>query len=216
MYAALTDVVICPRCGPAWGLVLLAERVSDRRVLAGQFGCPNCRERYGVEGGFADLRPSSAPSPGAGGEPLERSEDRAAAVRLAALMGLGEGAALALVAGPAARLAPGVAGLLEGLEVIAVHEALGGWAEEPGVSRFAAAARLPFRGRSMGGVVLSGAVSTALLEEGARVLADPGRLVLEDAPADAETRLERASFEVVAREGGTVVARRRVGARMGL
>ncbi|HEX7117627.1 MAG TPA: hypothetical protein VF212_02485 [Longimicrobiales bacterium] len=206
MHAALTDVVICPRCGPGWGMILLADRVSERRVLAGRFGCPNCRQSFGVDGGFADLRPAPVP---VGGEPLGRSADRTAAMRLAALMGLGEGAARALVAGPAARLAAELAGLLEGLEVIAVDDALGGWAEEPGVSRFAAADRLPFRNRSMGGVALSGSASAAWLEEGARVLGDAGRLVLEDAPADAEPRLERASLDIVAREARTVVARRR-------
>ena len=57
MNVVLTDHLVCPRCGPPFGLVLLARDVRDRRVRQGEFGCPNCRDRFPVEGGFADLRP---------------------------------------------------------------------------------------------------------------------------------------------------------------
>ena len=57
MHILLTDRLACPRCGPEFGLVLLAHEVRDRRVLEGDLGCPNCREAYPVREGFADLRP---------------------------------------------------------------------------------------------------------------------------------------------------------------
>ncbi len=57
MNIGLVDHLVCPRCGPPFGLVLLAHDVQDHRVRAGEFGCPNCRDRFPVEGGFADLRP---------------------------------------------------------------------------------------------------------------------------------------------------------------
>ena len=63
MNIGLVDHLVCPRCGPPFGLVLLAHEVRDRRVSEGEFGCPNCRDRFPVEGGFADLRP---PPRGAG------------------------------------------------------------------------------------------------------------------------------------------------------
>lgn len=63
MNAVLVDHLVCPRCGPPNGLVLLAHDVRDRRVHEGEFGCPNCRDRFPVEGGFGDLRP---PPRGAG------------------------------------------------------------------------------------------------------------------------------------------------------
>lgn len=56
MDVALSDLLTCPRCGPMYGLVLLPYEVSDRRVRSGVLGCANCRERYPVEGGVADLR----------------------------------------------------------------------------------------------------------------------------------------------------------------
>lgn len=52
----LTDRLTCPRCGPTFGLILLAERMVDRRVRDGTLGCPNCRDAFPVVDGFADLR----------------------------------------------------------------------------------------------------------------------------------------------------------------
>ena len=46
MHILLTDVVTCPRCGPEFGLILLADRFEERRVMQGRLGCPNCREEY--------------------------------------------------------------------------------------------------------------------------------------------------------------------------
>jgi uncharacterized protein YbaR (Trm112 family) len=208
MFVPLTDIVTCPRCGPEWGLVLLAERVAERRVLEGRFGCPNCRETFAVASGFADLRPAGTESEAAG-EPLTPTDGRDAAIRLAALMGLGGGPPRALLSGPVAAHARALAALMEGFEVVVVGMATADWDEEAGVSRFAAAGRLPFRDRCMGGVTLSGPAADAFLEEGARVLSGAGRMVLEGAPAGCEARLADAGLEIVAREGGTVVARRK-------
>lgn len=57
MHLLVTDRLSCPRCGPTFGLILLADDLRDRRVLEGALGCANCRERYPVRGGFGDLRP---------------------------------------------------------------------------------------------------------------------------------------------------------------
>ncbi len=57
MNVALVDHLVCPRCGPPNGLLLLAHDVRDRRVHEGEFGCPNCRDRFPVVDGFGDLRP---------------------------------------------------------------------------------------------------------------------------------------------------------------
>lgn len=67
MNAVLVDHLVCPRCGPPNGLVLLAHDVRDRRVHEGEFGCPNCRDRFPVVGGFGDLRPPPR-GPGPGGD----------------------------------------------------------------------------------------------------------------------------------------------------
>lgn len=206
MFAGLTDVLSCPRCGPEHGLVLLADRVEPPRVLEGTLGCPSCHERYPITAGFADLRTSPNSLPGAEDAPEPGGGE--AAVRLAALLGVGQGLGHVLIAGEAARFAPGIAALVEGLEVVAIDEALAGWPEEAGVSRLAADASIPFRTASMRGVVLSGVAADAMLEEGARVAGMRGRLVLEDAPESAEERLANVGLGVAAREGRTLVATR--------
>lgn len=210
MDVALTDVLSCPRCGSRFGLVLLADEVADRRVLEGWLGCANCRERYRVSEGFADLRPQPA-SPlhaaGSGPAPTAAPASPEPATRLAALMGLAPGPRnFSLLVGDVARLAPAVAELVEGAEVVAVDPGAVAWREAAGVSRMAVGATLPFFNRSMRGVALSGKAGGALLEEGARVLHPMGRLVLQDVPGEVVERLAAAGLRVAAREGATAVA----------
>lgn len=208
MHILLTDLLSCPRCGPEFGLILLADRIEERRVLEGVLGCANCRERYPVRGGFGELRPaaSAVPQGPAAVEPGGREE----AFRLAALMGVAEGPGFLLIAGPAARLAPGVASILDrGIEVVALDPGLAGWGEEPGVSRLDAGGRLPFYDRSLRAVALSGGASEQWLLEAARVVAPLGRVVVVDPPPDAAARLEALGFETLAEEPGTLVALRR-------
>lgn len=205
MYLPLTDLLVCPRCGPDHGLILLADEISDRRVLAGALGCPRCRERYPVVEGFVDLRVDPVP---AAVEAVAAAEDREAAIRLAALLGLAEGIAYTLLVGPSVVHAPALAELIEGLEVVACSESLRGWGEERGVSRLAAGQLLPFRTYSMGGVAMTGHDSAGLLAEAARVLSPAGRMLWEPVPVDAEARLTGVGLRVVAREGEVLVAAR--------
>lgn len=208
MNILLTDILTCPRCGPDFGLILLADRMESRRVLDGWLGCANCRERYEVRGGVADLRAA----PGDGGADAEpgggASGTDAYAWRLAALMGVTTGPGFTLIAGPGVEAAGRIAGAIEGLEVIAVGEGLADRAAEAGVSRVAAGPALPFYGRSMLAVALTGGAAAALLSEGVRVLAPTGRLVLDPAPADAAERLAAEGLKVLAEGDGAVVAAR--------
>jgi uncharacterized protein YbaR (Trm112 family) len=200
MDTALSDLLTCPRCGPDWGLILLPAEVRESRVVAGFLGCANCRERYPVERGVADLRVT-----GTGSEPVAAggAGDRESAVRLAALLGLAEARGTVLVAGPMAVHAGELSSVVPDVEVVAVDG-------EPGarVSALRVTGVLPVRSRSLGGVVLSGG-RAELLEEGARVLGPGGRLVLEPAPDDAVERVAAAGLVVVVEEGGAVVAERR-------
>jgi hypothetical protein len=203
MYSPLSDVVTCPRCGPAYGLVLLADRVEDRRVLEGWFGCSNCREKYRVSGGFCDL----AFGPEAGGEAVDAS--RFNAQQLAAFMGVAEGPALLLVAGAGAEHAGRMADMIEGAEVLAVWSALRDHGERPGVSRFAAGGVLPFRNASVQAVALTDATAAELMEEAARVVAARGRVVVaRGSDSDARERLQRAGLRVVAQDERATVAER--------
>lgn len=207
MHILLTDVLTCPRCGPDFGLVLLAREIRDRRVLEGVLGCANCREEYPVTEGFADLRfppgnahPGSADSPTAGGEKAFEP------VRLAALLGVTEGPALLLIQGPASRSAEGVAELLDDVEIAAVASGGASRGEARGVSRMAAGSRLPFRSEVLRGAFLSGEVRIGDVEEAARVVAPGARVAVAPAPGGIRDSLEAAGLDILVEEDEAVVA----------
>lgn len=209
MYIVLTDIMVCPRCESETGLILLADQIVERRIVAGSLGCPGCRTSYPIVDGFADLRSSSeGTSVTAGSESSPDAGSRDAAFRLAALMGITEGPGAVLVAGGAGELAVEIAGLVKNLEVVAVGVGPGG----AGVSRVGASGRLPFLSGSMRAVAFTGAAAEEWLEEGTRVLAPVGRMVLEAAPEAVEERLRELGLDVVAAEGRTIVAERRAAA----
>ena len=213
MHLSLSDSFSCPRCGPGHGLILLPDEVADRRVRSGVLGCPNCRERYPVEGGVADLRTPRAPRPGAGSAEESGTagqagyEDAESAVRLAALLGLAESRGVVLLAGPAAAAAVALARLIEDAEVVAATVESEAPPVGPELSSLRLSGRIPFQTGSVQAVALTGR-AVSLLDEGARVIRPVGRLLLDPAPEDAADRVRDAGLEVLAEEGSTLVARR--------
>lgn len=228
MNILLTDRLACPRCGPGFGLVLLAHEVRDRRVLQGDLGCPNCRDTYPVREGFADLRPpprSHLPPPGGGsGDPLPPGEvghgdappalgeapasapDEA--VRLGALLGVTEGPGMLLLKGPAARQGKALAELIGQVEVVAMDAGLRGENETEGVSRVMGRRRIPFFSGSFRGVVLSGELESTDLEEACRVVAPLGRVVVLGAPPDTAGHLQARGMSILLDQDGVLAARR--------
>lgn len=212
MHILLTDILSCPRCGPEFGLILLADRIEARRVLDGTLGCANCRSKYPIQEGVADLRieGSAATEPGTetAAEPAETPSPDAA-LRWAALLGVTEGPAYLLIAGPAAALAGEIASLIEHIEVIAATDTPRPAPAVPGVSRIAVSGgHLPFYSGRVNGVALSGDSAGALLEEGMRVLGPLGRIVIDPAPSDVEERIGRAGLNVLLHQDRTLVAAR--------
>ncbi|MEO5509328.1 MAG: Trm112 family protein [Longimicrobiales bacterium] len=205
MHILLTDVLVCPRCGPAFGLILLADRIEERRVLEGRLGCPNCREQYPITGGTVDL------SAGALMPSHEKANGAAAddGVRIAALLGVTQGPAYVLLIGDAARHAAGVRNALADVEVIALSPAAisdgDSNGDSHGLSRVIAA-RVPVTTGKMSGVALIGARSGELLEEAARAVRPTGRLLVDPAPADAATRLAPLGLRILAQEGPVLLA----------
>ncbi len=222
MHLLLTDRATCPRCGPAFGLILLAERVVDRRILEGHLGCPNCREHYPVGRGFGDLRPpvnrgaradepsgtrDLGPDPETGPHPDEAvSRDVEGALRLAALLGVERGPGFLLVMGPSARLAGRLAAMVEGIEVVAVGPGLQALDEDPGVSRMAFGQGVPFYDGSFQGVALQGEWISPYLADALRVLRTGARIVLLDPSGEDRARLEEAGLEFLLVTGKALVA----------
>jgi uncharacterized protein YbaR (Trm112 family) len=207
MHLFLTDRISCPRCGPAFGLILLAHEVRDRRVLEGDLGCSNCRETYPVRGGFGDLRiPPRAPLPSPAADFDTASVDPEEILRVGALLGVTEGPGTLLIKGPAARYAAGLAELIPMVEVVGLESALIGDQESEGVSRMIAQLRIPFFSGSFMGILLSGEVTDRDLDEAARVVAPLGRVVVLDASPEAGLRAEALGLKILLEEEGVLVA----------
>lgn len=210
MHLFLTDRLFCPSCGPEFGLILLAREIRDRRVLDGDLGCSRCRATFPVRRGFADLRasprsPPPLPNPPSSSPPGDPEE----ALRLGALLGVTEGPGTLLIVGPAARVAEGVAGLVDGVEVVGLDAALADGEESEGVSRIAAGPVIPFFPGTFQGVVLSGAVGESEVEEAVRVLAPHRRLVVPRSSPEVSREVEALGLMILLEEGGVLVAEKR-------
>jgi hypothetical protein len=208
----LTDRLACPRCGPSFGLILLADRLEDRRVHDGVLGCPNCRDSFTVRAGFADLRapPRGPLEGGLAGERAGPADpaDEAEADRVVALLGIPRGpGTVALIGGPA-RHAERLIQAVPELDVVVVDADTASWPEQERVSRIVAWPRLPFFSATLRGVVVDGRLESAVLFEAARVTAPMSRTVVVHAGEGASDVLREAGLDVLAEEAGTVVAAR--------
>ena len=231
MNVGLTDHLVCPRCGPPFGLILLAHDVRDRRVLRGEFGCPNCRDRFPVVDGFGDLRPPPrGPGPGdlpggagggdgrtggVGGESAEarpagkasRAEGGSAdgALRLAAALGVTRGPGLIVVPDACRDEAAGLGELVRDVEVVVV-----GWggrgAVGAAVSAFVTGPTLPLRDGVARGVVAAGDAGAPWWDECLRVLMPGGRVVIVGASEAAREWVQGAGMATVLDEGGGAAA----------
>lgn len=200
MNVQLTDHLTCPRCGPEFGLILLAQDVVSRRVREGELGCPNCRDRFPVSDGFADLRaPPRASLPlDAGPEPPGPD---VAPVAIAAGLGVSEGPGYFVFIGDVARSAADVAALVRDMEVVAVDPSARSWSPRPGVSPMAAWPGLPFRGGARG-VALAASSWADWGEEAVRVAAPRARIVVTGAGALERPSPAASGLETVLEDGG--------------
>jgi len=210
MHLLLTDRLSCPRCGPDFGLILLSERMEERDVREGSFGCPNCRDSYPVTGGFGDLRapPRRGRPEGLAGPPEPEATDTAEAERIVALLGVTGGPGTVAMVGRPARHAGALVAAIDGVHVMAVDPDLDAWPPVAGVSRMMAAPGLPLYSRSLRGVAMDGRLGNAWIREAARVVGRLGRVVVirsDDGVADA---LEETGLAILAAEDEIVVAAR--------
>lgn len=178
MNVVLTDHMVCPRCGPPFGLLLVAREVVDRRVRQGEFGCANCRDSFPVEDGFADMRPqprSPAP-PREEGPNAGSAAERDSALRLAAALGVADGLGIVIVWDGRAEVVIGLSEVAPSVEVVAT-----GWGARDfawqGVSAMAVGPALPFADRAARGAVIADADDADQWRESVRVLAPGGRVV---------------------------------------
>ena len=206
VHLLLTDRLNCPRCGSGFGLILLADRLTDRRVLEGALGCPNCRDRFPITNGFADLRtPPRTDLP----EVIPVGPADAGEVeRIATLLGVVEGPGNIALTGSLTRYAGLLADRMPGVEVIAIAEQVRGDAERAGVSRMVSGVELPFHPGSLRALALAeGKVEHLERPETlVRSVMEGGRIVIERPDSDAGERLANIGAQVLVRDERWLVA----------
>lgn len=201
MHFLLTDRLHCPRCGPGFGLILRADQLVDRRALAGALGCSNCRDRFPIVGGFADLRPPPrAPLPDV---PTAPEPNEASTTQLAALLGVTEGPGHVALIGPLAAYADALADRIGGIEVVAVDPGTRGLDEREGVSRVAAVGPPPFNPWTFR--ALAASEGDLRVEDLVPLVARGGRIAIERPPAGTADALERLHVRLLLRQADWVV-----------
>jgi hypothetical protein len=194
----LTDQLTCPRCGPDFGLVLLADRAEGRRVYEGRLGCANCRTHYVVNNGVAEVLTGEHAL--ASGDVAQDPE------RWAALLGVTEGPGMILLLGAFEGIAEEMADLLRDVELIVAHPQVAAGAERMGVSRLRIGDVVPLRNRGMRGVAVTDGGADALVREAARVCALAARVVVTNISNDVRTLLPELGLHVLAEQRDTLVA----------
>jgi uncharacterized protein YbaR (Trm112 family) len=210
----LTDRLCCPRCGPEFGLILLAERLENRRVYEGGLGCSNCRDSFPVRNGMGDLR--AAPrGPLEGSSHGRNSGNVPSAAEIGGLLGVLRGPGHLLLCGSLVERAHVLAGIVEGIEVVAASGRASCEDENVGdtcVSRVTVRSRLPFQTGSLRGAALTEDDvrfdAACDLTEAARVIAPGSRLAVFGAKSGTADRVLELGLEIIAREDTRLIARR--------
>ena len=223
MFIELAEVLDCPDCVAAAGLVAFVARAEARRVLEGRLGCPLCEVEVPVRDGEMRFDLSRAERRVGGSAPAVQPAPAAstpgpaaeAALRLAALLGVADrpGAVVLLGPGVAAHAAR-LARLGDRIEVVAWLGAAEAAAPvdvlATGVNplRGAAPDGWPVRSGSLHGIALAGPLRLDLAEA-ARCLRPGARLVVAPpAPEDLEPLRASDVAEVAADETAWVGERR--------
>lgn len=144
MFIELTDHLRCISDHAEQFVVLLPDRMEGRRVMAGTVGCPVCGTVVPVVDGTMDFGGPSPPGPA----PTSLTADA-----IVTLLGLeGPGGFIAII-GAAGGVADEVAARMPGARFVLVNPPAGVTGSE--TSSVVRAGRLPVKGSSMRGVVVS-------------------------------------------------------------
>jgi uncharacterized protein YbaR (Trm112 family) len=202
LHLILTDLLTCPRCGAGQGLIVLSQRMEDRRVLEGALGCAICETKYAVRNGLADLRADGASA----AWESEPKEDTLDAYKIAALLGLTDGSGFALLLGASNEVARAVSQITSHVEMIVAGPALDGAVEQRGISRVRIGEEVPVRDGTMRGIAVLTDVAPSALAGLSRKLGFGARLVAQATLSNSD--LEAAGLRVFARDETLVVAAR--------
>lgn len=201
MHIVVTDVLSCPRCGPEFGLIVLADRIEDRRVVEGWLGCANCRDRYPILAGVPDLRLEAGTADWA-----PASGDAERALRFAALLGVGHAMGTVLVYGADAGLLAGIAQLLPNARIVGAGPRLIEGAFDAGVDTLRVDRRLPLHTGSLRGAAFAAPPTDDLLDDALRALAPGAHLLIDPVSPEIIARLASKGAELLLHQDGAAVA----------
>ncbi len=174
MFVELAEFLQCPEKHEQTFLVVMPLRMSDRAIVEGTIGCPVCKREFRIEEGIARFDEATA------GVDARESVDTTPvqADALQALIHLSGPGGLVIMVGSAARLAWGLAELVDGVHIAACNPPKDVESSER-ISIFRSGAGIPFR-PSVARAVVVGAeyVEGSWPTEAARVLLRGLRLVL--------------------------------------
>jgi len=187
MHIELTEMLRCPEPHREDVLVLSTGEMRGRMVWSGLVGCPICRKEYPIARGIVDFRRSRERV--AGDESASSSPRRAYsppsplpsadASSLQALLELSGPGGYVVLVGAAARQAPALGALLEGIHFVGIN-APPDMGEQPTLSLLYANEKVPLRSSMARGVVVGADLATSpWLVEAHRVLLRGRRFVVE-------------------------------------
>jgi uncharacterized protein YbaR (Trm112 family) len=185
MHIELTEMLRCPEAHREEMLVLSTGEVRDRMVRSGLIGCPVCHKEYPISRGIVNFRRSAERVAGesSGPRPAYRSPPPsplpfADAAHLQALLELSGPGGYVVLIGSAARQAPHLTGLMEGIHFVGIN-APPDMEEQPMLSLLYANERVPLRSSVARGVVVGADLATSpWLVEAHRVLLRGRRFVV--------------------------------------
>ena len=210
MQIELSEILTCPDCRSPQGLIVLVDELDDEgRVRDGDLGCSRCQRRYPIRDGVVDLLGG-----GGSGEPERvaegdggRPSPRELAAEIGGLLDLRSASGPVVLGHGLAPAAGPLAGLLEGVSLLALAEEAGDGAADSWTLVLGPAGRLPLLPGKAEGVALWKPGAGAL-EDARRALSPGGRLALLRPDEDARRDLEGSGLEVLASEERAAVARR--------
>jgi len=224
VFIELAEALDCPVCGDGYGLVAFVAEADRRRVISGHLGCPMCEIEFSIDGGTVDFRAAPPPEDAAVSAATDRGaeEGSSVALKLAALLGVGERPGMVILLGAGlGHHASVIARMADRVEVIAVVDRAAedgsgsgtviGWDIDDLAAGVDPVVGLgehwPLRSGALDGVALRGGIDAGLGQV-QRCLGVGRRLVVVDpVPSDLE-RLAGAGYETLAADPETWVGSR--------
>ena len=186
MHIELTEMLRCPESHREEMLVLSTGEIRDRMVRSGLIGCPVCHNEYPIARGIVNFRRSKERVSGEktpGPRPAYRPPSplpSADAAQLQALLELSGSGGYVVLIGSAARQAPRLSVLMDGIHFVGINAPLE-MEEQPTLSLLYANERVPLRTSVARGVVVGADLATSpWLVEAHRVLLRGRRFVVEN------------------------------------